>query len=138
MATNRINMTPIGITLPIQHGNNGYFQQSFDTNTQIKNCLLNFLNTRRGERRMNPTFGTSLYGVVFEMNDDSTDEILKDVITNELNSWIPQISIKNISIKNKDYSSNTDNYIKKITINYMNNYTKQSDTLSLIIENISI
>lgn len=47
-------MNPIGLTLPLKSGINGYFEQSYDTLTQIKANITNFLNTRPGERRFNP------------------------------------------------------------------------------------
>ena len=61
----QVPATPIGITLPIQDGNSGFFQQSFDTLTQVKSNILNLLNTRPGERRMQPTFGSNLWSIVF-------------------------------------------------------------------------
>ena len=73
-------MNPIGLTLPLKSGINGYFEQSYDTLTQIKANITNFFNTRPGERRFNPQFGTKLYNYLFEQNIEGFDEILKNVI----------------------------------------------------------
>jgi hypothetical protein len=35
---------PIGLTLPIQGGDNGFFDQSYDTLTQTKMNIINLLN----------------------------------------------------------------------------------------------
>ena len=64
--------SPIGLEVPFTRGKNGYFQQTFDTNSQIKQNLLNFLKTKKGERRMFPEFGTKLYDVIFEQIDENT------------------------------------------------------------------
>ena len=58
--------TTIGLTLPLQRGNNGYFQQSYDSITQIRSNLFNFFTTRPYERRFNPQFGTKLYNFLFD------------------------------------------------------------------------
>jgi Phage baseplate assembly protein W len=56
---------PYGISYPIGLGNNGYFAQTFDVIEQVKINLQTFLSTKKGERRMNPTFGSSLNEVIF-------------------------------------------------------------------------
>ena len=82
--TNPTSATPIGLTLPIQDGSSGYFAQSFDTLTQIKTNITNLLNTRQGERRLQPTFGTRLWNLSFEQNVDT----LKDQAINIVNEDI--------------------------------------------------
>jgi phage baseplate assembly protein W len=134
---NTSSYSPIGLMLPITIGNNGYFNQTFDTNTQVKQNLINFLNTRKGERRMFPEFGTSLYEVLFEQADNNTNEIIKDIISREISTWIPQISIQSIII-NDVKSSSTDNYKKEVRIRFINVNTKQSDAVVFTIENNSI
>lgn len=56
----------IGITLPIQIGNMGYFQQSFDTLVQVKSNFLNLILTRKGERVHQPEFGCGIHDYLFE------------------------------------------------------------------------
>ena len=51
----------IGITLPIQIGNMGYFQQSFDTLVQVKSNFINLILTRKGERVHQPEFGCGIH-----------------------------------------------------------------------------
>ena len=45
----------LGITLPIKLGKTGYFEQAFDTITQVKSNLINLLLTVKGERVFQPT-----------------------------------------------------------------------------------
>ena len=129
---------PIGLTVPFVDGSNGYFQQSFDTDTQIKMNLMNFLKTRRGERRMMPDFGTRLYEVIFEQDTTNLNEIIKDIISNEISEWIPQVSIQNIDVTNIQNPIGEDNYKKMVAVMYMNNQTKQFDTLTVQLENLQI
>lgn len=129
---------PIGITLPIVNGSGGYFQQSFDTNTQVKSNLSNFLKTRRGERRMMPEFGTRLYTVLFEQKDENVNEIVKNLLREEISFWIPEVSVDKISIINTENSSNDDNYKLRITVEFTVIQTRQKDTLDFELENIRI
>ena len=129
---------PIGLTVPFVDGSNGYFQQSFDTDTQIKMNLMNFLKTIRGERRMMPDFGTRLYEVIFEQDTTNLNEIIKDIISNEISEWIPQVSIQNIDVTNIQNPIGEDNYKKMVAVMYMNNQTKQFDTLTVQLENLQI
>ena len=89
---------PIGLSVPLVNGSSGYFQQTFDTNEQIKNNLTNFLKTKKGERRMMPEFGTQLYSVLFEQRNENTPEILKTMISDEIRYWIPEVNILGIDI----------------------------------------
>jgi phage baseplate assembly protein W len=128
---------PIGLMLPFVNGNNGYFAQSFDTNTQIKQNIINFLNTRRGERRMFPEFGTKLYEILFEQIDVNTIDIIKNIISKEMQRWIPQVSIKNISIVDQN-TGTTDNYKIGISIDYVINSTNANDNVSVNIQGVNI
>lgn len=130
--------TPIGITVPITNGTNGYFNQSFDTNSSVKENLLNFLKTRRGERRMMPDFGTTLHSVVFEQNDENLREIVKNIITEELLIWIPEISILNINVINDKNIGVDDNYKIRISINFVIKRTRQTDSITFDLSKINI
>ena len=71
------NRKPIGLTLPIRDGSNGYFEQSFDTLTQIRSNIINLLNTKPFERRFQPTFSSKLNTLVFEQKEKGIKEIKK-------------------------------------------------------------
>jgi len=129
---------PIGLTLPIVNGNNGYFQQSFDTNSQVKSNLSNFLKTRRGERRMMPEFGTRLYSVLFEQRDENLNEIVRNLLREELGYWIPEARVDEISIINVENSNEDNNYKLRISVEFTVIQTGQSDTFDFELENIKI
>lgn len=141
MATRPINptlATPIGITIPIQGGNSGYFAQSFDTLTQVKTNILNLLNTRQGERRMQPTFGTRLWNLLFEQNIDTLKDQAINVVTEDIASWIPNVTVLDITadlLKSDEVISNKDIYMLRIAVSFMVNVTKQVDTVVVTINN---
>jgi phage baseplate assembly protein W len=126
-------MNPIGLTLPLRSGINGYFEQSYDTLTQIKANITNFFNTRPGERRFNPQFGTKLYQYLFEQNIEGFDDILKNVIKEDMNYWFPNVIVNTVflDITTAQKNKNTDNYIISIKIQFTVN--NQTDVLGLIV-----
>ena len=126
-------MNPIGLTLPLRSGINGYFEQSYDTLTQIKANITNFFNTRPGERRFNPQFGTKLYQYLFEQNIEGFDDILKNVIKEDMNYWFPNVIVNTVflDITTDQKNKNTDNYIISIKIQFTVN--NQTDVLGLTV-----
>lgn len=118
MATSTLKQ-PIGITLPIVHGPSGYFNQSYDILEQISNNLGMLLNTRRGERRMNLDFGSSLWDVLFEFNDTNLQPIVEDAVRRDVEKWLPYIQIKNVQVSNTD--EQRDSYGVKISVTFTAN-----------------
>lgn len=136
--SNTIAAKPIGITLPIQGGNTGFFNQSFDTLTQIKTNIINLLNTRQGERRFQPTFGTRLWDLVFEQNVDTLKDQAINIVSEDISAWIPNVTVTDITanlLTTDQITSNRDIYMLKIVVTFMVNLTKQSDTVVVTINN---
>lgn len=129
--------TPIGLSLPIKRGNVGYFDQSIDTFSQIKHNIMNLLKTKRGERRLNPMFGSRLNEFIFEQNDEN---VLKDKIINTIKEdmirWVSNVSVQDISLQlfRNDDVDNVDKYRLKIGIKYIINIVNQTDSVEFILE----
>ena len=141
MATlvNSTDATPIGITLPIRGGNSGYFDQTFDTLAQVKTNILNLLNTRQGERRMQPTFGSRLWNLVFEQNVDTLKDQAVNIVTEDIFSWIPNVTVTDVTanlLTSDQITANKDIYLLNIAVTFTVNMTKQSDTVVVTINNI--
>jgi phage baseplate assembly protein W len=130
---------PIGLTIPITNGNSGFFDQSFDTLTQTKMNIINLLNTRQGERRFQPTFGTRLWNLTFEQNVDTLSDIAVNVITEDINAWIPNVSVLDVTAKlfsSDRITNNKDIYQLNIAVTFMLNMTKQTDMVNITINNL--
>ena len=72
------------------------FAQSYSTEDQAISNLKNLLLTRKGERIMQPNFGTSIYDSLFENNTENIRTTLKKTLTKDVNFWLPYISINSI------------------------------------------
>jgi len=106
----------IGVTLPFQRGANGYFAQSYQTIDQIKSNIKNLLLTRRGERLMHPTFGTSLYEALFEQNTDDLEIKVQTSIEESVAQWMPFVSIEEILVDQSN--SDRDRYNFNISLSF--------------------
>lgn len=101
--TEQFDSFAYGITLPLKRGVNGYFEQGFTSHEQAKSNLLNLLQTQKGERVMQPEFGTGLHSLLFEQMDETEFEIrLQQVITENVSFWLPYITIEEIEVELTD------------------------------------
>jgi len=91
-----------GIVLPIAHGPQGFFNQSYNVVDQVKSNLNVLLKTRKGERRMNPEFGSGLWSVLFENYTDDITPLIENTIRKDISRWMSYVNIKDIQILTSD------------------------------------
>ena len=101
----------VGIQFPLQNGAGGFFNQSYTTIDQVKSNIRNLLLTMKGERLMQPSFGSDLMNIIFEPINDNTIDRIKISIKEALDEWLPFVTIVdfNVEILNQDVSKNTIN-----------------------------
>ena len=116
--------TAVGVSLPFDGP--VAFKSTYSTKDQTKSNIVNLLLTNRGERIMNPDFGSNIKNLLFEGMTDSLIPIIKDRILESFNTYIPQATISNIDvIYSEDY--NTIN----ITVNYFLNISGTADQVTI-------
>ncbi len=93
------NLKPIGVTIPFNK-KNGIFNQSYTDREQVISNLKNLLLTRKGERIMQPEFGTDLQYYLFEQITDEFEfqEKLIGEIRSSLSFWMPYVSIQDLNV----------------------------------------
>ena len=101
----------IGVSLPFNAP--GVFNKTYSTKDQIKSNLINLLLTDKGERIMNPEFGTDLRRSLFDNMTNLNSKILRLKIIDSINIFIPEIILGEIKIE-----PNFDSNILDVTINY--------------------
>jgi phage baseplate assembly protein W len=97
-----------GITLPIMRGPQGYFAQSYDVIEQIKSNINLLLRTKKGERRMNPEFGSSLWSLLFQNYGDDFTPVIETAVKSDISRWMPYVNVEYVKTvveddKNKNY-----------------------------------
>ena len=75
----------IGVSLPFNAA--GVFNKTYSTKDQIKSNLINLLLTDKGERIMNPEFGTDLRRSLFDNMTNLNSEILKLKIIDSIKAF---------------------------------------------------
>jgi phage baseplate assembly protein W len=100
--TESFNDYAIGITLPIQITNTA-FAQSFTTREQVSSNIKNLLLTKKGERILQPEFGSGLQELLFDFNNDELPTKIEDTITEALEQWLPYVTIDSIDVEQTDY-----------------------------------
>ena len=99
--TETYNDYAIGITLPIQNGNT-FFNQSFQTKDQVKSNIKNLLLTKKGERVLQPEFGSGLQELLFDFNDVNLETRIEETINQSLEMWLPYVTVDSIDIEQTD------------------------------------
>ena len=130
--TEEFNNYAVGITLPIQRGNEGYFRQSFRTFDQVRSNLKNLLLTKKGERLLQPEFGSGLHDLLFNPATEKFEEDLETTVNDAVAKWLPYIIVEDINI---DISKEqTDNNQAKVSLQFRQEGDQTLDTLTFLVE----
>ena len=91
----------IGVNLPFTRDNKtGWFDQSFTTLDAAKSNLRNLLLTMKGERLMQPNFGTDLMKLVFEQDDGTLIDRIRTTIITAVDFWLPYLNLNTVEVNN--------------------------------------
>ena len=116
----------IGVKLPIQNGQQGYFDSSLTTIDQVKTNIKNLLLTIKGERLMHPDFGTEINALLFEQDDGTLIDRMEASIIAAIEKWLPYLSIKKIEINNQSDAMNLHKQVYSIKVEFV---LKQDPTI---------
>ena len=116
----------VGVDLPFSTP--AVFKSNYFTRDAIKYNLINFYSTKRGERVMNPLFGSRLQNLVFNNITEITDDSIRAIITDETNNFFPFVTLTDISIQKQE-----DNNQYIITITYQVANFGINDTITVTI-----
>jgi len=118
--------TPIGVSYPLTVGN---VKQNYVTSTQIHDNLRNLCLTMKGERPMQPTFGSDLYYLLFEpINDELIAQASRKAINEAVNLWMPYVQIMNVNV-----TSNKDEHLVLVEVIYAVDGWPADNTLNLTV-----
>jgi len=79
-------------------GGLGVFQSSYTTHDAVISNLKNLLLTSKGERFMQPNFGTDIKSVLFENNTSDIQAILEDSIMEDVEYWLPYVKLTDTKV----------------------------------------
>ena len=126
----------VGISFPLQNGNSGFFEQTMTTMDAVKANIKNLLLTMKGERPMQPDFGTDLFTSIFEPMQDGgeIEENCSTAIYEAMAEWLPYVEIKELDFSSTDEEK--DRNIFRITLVFGLNteYGDEWDELTFTVE----
>ena len=91
----------IGVRFPLDYSPQVFFYKTKTILEQAKANLRNLLLTSKGERVMQPEFGSRLTDVLFEQGPDVQNQI-DEVIRDATSFWLPYININDIVVVQDD------------------------------------
>jgi phage baseplate assembly protein W len=92
----------IGVSIPfvgsVISGSDAVFSSTYTTTEQLRSDIINYILTNKGERILNPNYGSDLRRFVFENINGVNLNNLKSQITDGLKANFPQIIVNNVTI----------------------------------------
>jgi len=108
-------MKPLGMNYPIVGGQQGYFEQTFETLQNEKIKLKNLMRTVEGERYMQPSFGLAIYKYLFEQITDIIKSKIEADIRRKIEFWLPNLIINELYV---DIITNVDRNTINVQIDF--------------------
>ena len=117
----------VGVSLPFS--GKAVFNSTFETKEAIKSNIINYLLTGKGERYMNPTFGSGIRDELFtNVNRENTSSLEVKVAT-ELRNYFPNLAIIQLSI-----TPSPDSNMISLSINFKVKETQVEDEVTINFE----
>ncbi|CAB4128994.1 baseplate wedge subunit [uncultured Caudovirales phage] len=85
--------------------------------------LLNHFNIRKGQKLMQPNFGTIIWDLLFEPLDEHTQQVITDDVTKIIN-YDPRLRTSRVSITQQEHG-----FMIELTLTYIP--TDQTETIAL-------
>ena len=77
---------------------NSVFNSTYTTVDQIKSNIINYVLTNKGERVLNPNFGSNLRKFIFENITESNLRALEIKLTNDIKNNFPSVNVSSITL----------------------------------------
>ena len=87
----------VGVRFPLDHSQEGFFYKTKTILEQAKSNMRNLVLTSKGERVMQPEFGSTLTDVLFNQGEDVETEI-DEAIREAVSNWLPYVIINEINM----------------------------------------
>lgn len=117
----------VGIDLPFT--GRGVFNSTYLSKDAIRANIINYFLTNKGERYMNPDFGSDIRRLLFENIDSDNLEVVREVIKRDLSFFFPRVDPKLIQV-----TSDPDNNTVSTLLRYQILDTNIEDEVLINIE----
>ena len=108
----------IGLKLPFNRDKSGLFGRTQTTLEQAGSNIKNLLLTAKGERVMQPDFGSRLRELLFEQYTEDLTTRIKQEIQEAMSTWLPYIVISSVDIIQDETNPNQTKVDLDFSLNY--------------------
>ena len=108
----------IGLELPFARSRTGLFGLTETTLEQAGHNIKNLLLTAKGERVMQPDFGSGLRELLFEQYTEDLTDRIREEIQEAMSIWLPYIVISSVNITQDETNPNQTNVDLDFSLNY--------------------
>ena len=122
----------IGLKLPFTRDRAGLFGTTENTLEQAGYNIKNLLLTSKGERVMQPEFGSDLRDLLFEQYTEDLTDRIKDAIEEAMSTWLPYIVISSVDVIEDKTNPNQTKVDLDFSLNYEPN---RFDSITLNFDN---
>ena len=88
----------VGIRFPLDHSPEGFFYKTKTVLEQSKSNIINLLVTQKGERVMQPNFGSRLKELLFEQITPTTIDTIENEIRESISTQLPHIILNDVLV----------------------------------------
>lgn len=117
----------LGVLMPFS--SDSVFVPTYSSLEAYKVNLYNFFLTAKGERVLDPDFGSELLSHLFSQTDDNLERTLQNTITFEINRYFPKVELQSVTV-----DTFPEEHICQISIRFSLKGTELEDELVLEIE----
>lgn len=117
----------LGVLMPFS--SDSVFVPTYSSLEAYKVNLYNFFLTAKGERILDPNFGSDLLSHLFSQSDEDLENTLRNTITFEIDKYFPKVELQDITVE-----SFPEEHICQISIKFSLRGTELEDELVLEIE----
>lgn len=117
----------VGFNLPFS--GKAVFNSNYETKDAIKNNLINYFLTGRGERYLNPEFGNRLQNLLFDQLTEDKKKQIEALVLNDIGLYFPRVLVNNVSVQEDlnnnavqfslEYSLDNSNIQDEVVINFL-------------------
>ena len=118
-----------GVGLQIPFSSDSVFTLNYSSEAAMKNNIIHYLLTEKGECYLNPDRGFNLYGYLFEQNTESVLQNLSQDIERSIKSRFPRISDVAVTLTSPENQN-----ILQVAIRYKVDFSEKENTVALNIE----
>ena len=116
----------VGVSLPFSGP--AVFNSTYQTGEQIKSNIRNYFSSSKGERFLNPNYGSTIKRTIFESITNGTLDSLQQTISDDMAKYFPTVKVVDLQVYGKEDSNEV-----KVELTYKTINSGTPQTLNILL-----